>query len=71
MNFQTILVEGMTCNHCKMNVENSLKKMEGVQNVTADPTTGKVVIEGENTRLSEAQKIVTDLGYKYKGVSED
>jgi len=68
MNFKTILVEGMTCNHCKMTVENNLKKMNGVTDVKADQASGKVILEGEIINLTEAQKIVTELGYKYNGV---
>jgi uncharacterized protein len=67
MNFKTILVEGMTCNHCKMTVENNLKKMSGVNDVKVDLLSGKVIIEGENLNLSLAQKTITDLGYKFKG----
>ncbi|MCB8995517.1 MAG: permease [Bacteroidales bacterium] len=67
MNFKTIMVEGMTCNHCKMTVENNLKKIPGVSKVNADPVTGKVTLEGDSLNLSEAEKTVNDLGYKYKG----
>jgi len=68
MNIKTILVEGMTCNHCKATVENNLKKMTGISNVLADPNTGKVVIEGENINIPETEKTITSLGYKYKGL---
>jgi uncharacterized membrane protein YraQ (UPF0718 family)/copper chaperone CopZ len=67
MNSKTILVEGMTCNHCKMTVENNLLKMPGVTTVKADQNTGKVLLEGENLNLSEAKIIVTNLGYKFNG----
>jgi uncharacterized membrane protein YraQ (UPF0718 family)/copper chaperone CopZ len=67
MNFKTISVEGMTCNHCKMTVENNLKKISGVNEVKVDLLSGKVTLEGENLNLSLAQKTITDLGYKYKG----
>jgi len=67
MNSKTILVEGMTCNHCKMTVENNLIKMPGVTAVKADQITGKVILEGKNLNLSEAKTIVTTLGYKFSG----
>jgi uncharacterized membrane protein YraQ (UPF0718 family)/copper chaperone CopZ len=67
MKFKTISVEGMTCNHCKMTVENNLKKMSGVSDVKADLISGKVILEGENLNLLLVQKTITDLGYKYKG----
>jgi len=68
MNFKTIQVEGMTCNHCKMTVENNLKKMSGVSDVKVDLVSGKVTIEGDNLNISDAEKTINDLGYKYKGV---
>ena len=60
-----IKVEGMTCNHCKMNVENGIKSLSGVTGVNADVQTGKVVMEGENINLEEVKKTVNSLGYKY------
>ncbi len=67
MSFKTINVEGMTCNHCKMTVETNLKKMNGVSDVRVDLLTGNVTLEGENPDVAEAEKTITDLGYKYKG----
>lgn len=67
MNFKTILVEGMTCNHCKMTVENNLKKIAGVSDVKVDLLSGKVTLQGENLNLAATQKTIDDLGYKYKG----
>ncbi|MFZ4464167.1 MAG: heavy-metal-associated domain-containing protein, partial [Bacteroidales bacterium] len=29
----TIKISGMTCNHCKANVENNLKKLPGIESV--------------------------------------
>ncbi|HZY24575.1 MAG TPA: permease, partial [Bacteroidales bacterium] len=43
-NIQTLHVEGMTCNHCKANVENSVKSSEGVEEATVDLLSGTVVI---------------------------
>ncbi len=28
---KTVFIEGMSCNHCKMRVENTLKEMEGIK----------------------------------------
>ncbi len=67
MNIKTFMVEGMTCNHCKMAVETNLKKMSGVSQVSVDLASGQVTLEGENPNLPDAQKIVNDLGYKFKG----
>jgi uncharacterized membrane protein YraQ (UPF0718 family)/copper chaperone CopZ len=60
-----IKVEGMTCNHCKMNVENGIKSVAGVSGVVADIQTGKVVMEGENIDLEAVKNVVNGLGYKF------
>ncbi len=60
-----IKVEGMTCNHCKANVENGIKSIAGVVSTTADITTGEVKIEGENVDLEAVKNTVNGLGYKF------
>lgn len=62
---KTIKVEGMTCNHCKMNVENGIKSVEGISGANANINSGEVVIEGENYDMEEVKKAVDGLGYKY------
>ena len=62
-----VKVEGMTCNHCKMNVENGIKAVEGVTGVTADLSKGTVVIEGEHVDMKKVEEAVSGLGYKFLG----
>jgi len=62
-----IKVEGMTCNHCKTNVEKGIEKLEGVTDVKANINNGEVLIEGENFDLEKIQKEVNDLGYTFAG----
>ena len=59
-----IKVEGMTCNHCKMNVENGIKSVAGVSATNIDLLTGEVIIEGENVDLQAVKRAVDGLGYK-------
>jgi len=61
-----ISVEGMTCNHCKMNVEKNLGKLEGIKQVNANVTNAFVEIEGE-VDLKLVENMINDLGYSYKG----
>lgn len=42
----TFKVEGMTCNHCKANVEKAILGVEGVTGVTIDLNSGKAEVEG-------------------------
>ena len=40
-------VDGMTCNHCKMNVEKALQAVSGVESATADVEAKEVVVTGQ------------------------
>lgn len=71
MNSKTILVEGMTCNHCKSTVDNNLRKISGITDVNIDLSSGKVIISGEQINIALAEKIINDLGYKFRGEIND
>ncbi len=60
----TILkIEGMTCMHCKMRVEKSLKGVPGVTGVQVDLAKKEAVVTGSAERAVMA-KAVADAGYK-------
>ena len=63
-NIQTIHVGGMTCNHCKANVENSIKSVYGVEDVKVDLITGKVNITGNSFDLAKIKAGIESIGYK-------
>ena len=54
----------MTCNHCKENVENSIKSAKGVEEVSVDLTTGKVNIRGKSFDMAKIKTGIENLGYK-------
>lgn len=62
---RTLMVEGMSCGHCKMAVEKALKKVDGVENaiVNLENKTAEVTLAKEvsNEALTGA---VTDAGYE-------
>lgn len=62
-----IKVEGMTCNHCKANVEKNIKNFENISQVEADIVNNIVEIAGENINLEQIENTVNGLGYSYKG----
>jgi uncharacterized protein len=62
-----VFVRGMNCNHCKMSVENNLKKMEGIESINADLDTEVVTIKGRNVDLDQVKEIVEGIGYTYDG----
>jgi uncharacterized protein len=68
MNEYRVKVKGMTCNHCKSNVETHVKNVEGVDNVDADIGTGEVLITGEKVNLDQVKEAVEGIGYKFDGM---
>ncbi len=64
MKTQTIKVEGMTCNHCKANVESNLEKLDFITSAKVNLNEKTVTIEGDNIEVEEAKKTIGALGYK-------
>jgi uncharacterized protein len=64
---KTIIVRGMTCMHCKANVETNLKKLDFIQNATVDLPTGRVVLESEQIDINKVKETIESLGYTYRG----
>lgn len=69
MKTRTVMVEGMTCNHCKSNVEDAIIKVKGVDGVQADIATGSVRISGNHFNLEKVKEQVENIGYHYRGAS--
>ena len=65
-----LIVNGMMCGGCENRVKNAIKNIEGVENVTADHNTGKVIIISNN-EVSEKiiKETLEDIGYEV--VKED
>ena len=63
-NIKTIHVGGMTCNHCKANVENSIKSVKGVEDVSVDLSSGMVNIKGVSYDLNLIKSGIESIGYK-------
>lgn len=61
-----IIVEGMTCNHCKSNVENAILSVEGVENVHIDLASGEVNIAGNSIDHKKVQAEVEGVGYNIR-----
>lgn len=62
-------IEGMTCGHCKMTVENALSKVEGIQSIHVSLKGNSATLEGDFS-LEEAEKAVKDAGYAVTGSIE-
>jgi copper chaperone CopZ len=68
MNETRIKVTGMNCNHCKMNVENALKNIKGINSVLANVNSGEVIIHGDQINLDQVKSAIENSGYSYGGI---
>ena len=62
-----IKIKGMTCSHCKMNVENNLKALDGINDVVVDLEHSQVVVKGNKINLDDIEKAIQRIGYEYLG----
>ncbi len=61
---KTITIQGMSCMHCKMRVENALKSVAGVESAVVDLKKGNAVVAA-TPGVTDATllKAVSDAGY--------
>ena len=62
------LVDNMTCNHCKMRIENALKSA-GFKKINIDLESRVVEIESKKLTLEDAKKAVNEIGYNFQEVA--
>lgn len=65
MNKVTILVEGMSCGHCKSAVEGALAKLDGVASAEVNLTEKNVAVSYDRTKVDEAalKNEIEEAGY--------
>ena len=63
-------IEGMSCSHCKANVEKALSLVNGVSRIEVDLGEGCARIDGDFD-IADAEAAVTNAGYTVKGSSAD
>lgn len=61
-----VKVEGMSCNHCKMRVEKSLKSVEGIEDAVVNLEDKSVEIKG-NVGIEKVKEVIEDTGYDFVG----
>lgn len=60
-------VEGMVCTGCGKRVENSLKEIKNVKEVTANHENNKVIIKMEDEAdINEIKDRIDELGFEVK-----
>lgn len=58
----TISVEGMSCDHCEQTVEDALRDVSGVSDVTADREAEQANVDGD-ADVEALVEAVRDAGY--------
>lgn len=64
----TVKVDGMTCNHCKANVEKGISSVAGVENVEVDLASKTATITGKGVNIDDVKNVVESRGYEWGGV---
>ncbi|MDV7242019.1 MULTISPECIES: heavy metal-associated domain-containing protein [Rhodococcus] len=68
MSTSTVIVTGMTCNHCVASVSEEIGAIPGVTSVDVDLATGKVVIDSTTDLDPRAvSDAVEEAGYSVAG----
>ncbi len=60
----TMNVKGMTCNHCRQNVENAATSVEGVESAVADLASGNLSVTGKNIDTDKIRSNIRSVGYE-------
>ena len=64
MERETIPVSGMSCNGCEQNIENALRKLDGVTRVAADHEADTVeVVADDDVGDDDLHDVVEQAGY--------
>ena len=59
----TYLVEGLSCDHCKVAVTDEVQRVHGVEDVTVDLETKRVVVRGRHVSDADVRAAVDEAGY--------
>ena len=62
-----VKVDGMTCNHCKANVEKGIRTVAGVETVEVDLNAKSATITGKAISIDAVKNVVEARGYEWGG----
>ncbi|AYW44547.1 copper chaperone CopZ [Tetragenococcus koreensis] len=67
---QKFSIEGMSCDHCVMRVENAINELPGIQKVKIHLKRSNGVVKFDDTQVNSNQiaKKINDTGYEAKVV---
>lgn len=61
---RTYVVEGMTCSHCELSVQEEVEELAGVDSASADAAAGRLVVRGSAVEDAAVRDAVTAAGYR-------
>jgi len=72
MKRETLKISGMTCAACSARIEKVVSKIEGVENVTVNLTTERLVayIDEEKANLEQVEKAIEKAGFGWAEIKE-
>ena len=59
----TLIIKGMTCNHCKETAKNAIEDCHGVDKVSIDLESGKAILTGSKIDEKEIMSSINDVGF--------
>ena len=59
----SLIVKGMTCNHCKETATEAIKSCEGIEKVVIDLETGNTLIYGQSINEKEIIESINSVGF--------
>ena len=59
----TLMITGMTCEHCVRSIKRALLERRGVETAEVDLKTGRAIVTGKSVDKEELQNAITELGY--------
>jgi len=73
MKNEILKIGGMTCNSCAVNIENALRKKEGVieANVNIASEKANLKFDPEKITISEIKKTIEDIGYEVQQIDAE
>lgn len=61
---RTYVVQGMTCEHCRLSVSEEIAEIEGVSAVDVDLAGGRVTVAGAGVSDDAVRAAVDEAGYE-------
>lgn len=66
MKKKSVVVEGMTCHHCEMTVENAVLGLQGIKLAKADHEKGRLEIQFKgDLDIGQLKERIEKAGYKF------